>query len=228
MRHLALASLALMLLSGCTANYWPDYGQGGAAERYPLPQDAAEGEAIGLLAELNLVRDRREWLRQAGAEDCMPGHVVKAQHLENRIAREIDGGLLGDGRLNLIRQRENLQVLEGRLQFLIETGKCLPSVLASDQEIAAERRMEDASQVAFDRLRVGEIGSSIDGHIAQANVRYSKHLQRESQRINQGRVLPADLANVSDIVSTSEQIDVEADFPNSLLFSETEFDQENL
>lgn len=227
MKHLITACVALIVLSGCKSTYWPDYGQGGAAERYPLSNTAA-GEQGELLAQLSLVRDRREWLRQAGAEDCLPGHVVKAQHLENRIAREIDGGLFVDSRLNLIRQNENLLVLERRLQFMTEAGSCLPSALASDWEIAADRQIDRPSQVAFERLRVRETGSSIDGHIAQANTFYRDHLEGESQRINRGRVLRGDLPAVSDIVTTSEQIDIELGNPDMFMFSETEFEQENL
>lgn len=227
MRRLIFAVAAVLTLSGCKSTYWPDYGQGGAAERYPVSQDA-NGEQGQLQQELALVRDRREWLRQAGAEDCLPGHVVKAQHLENRIAREIDGGLLVDGRLNLMRQRQNLLVLERRLQSMTEAGTCLPSALATDWEIAADRQMEDPGEIAFERLRVQETGSSIDGHVAQANLHYRDHLRQESQRINHGRVLPADLADVSDIVTTSEQIDIDVNHSDLLMFSETEFDQEKL
>lgn len=226
MRHVWAASLALLVLSGCKASYWPEYGQGGAAERYPLHDESTE-RRVGLLQELALVRDRREWLRQAGAEDCLPGHVVKAQHLENRIAREIDGGLLSDSELSLMKQRGQLLVLERRLQFMTEAGTCLPSVLATDWELATERHMDDPSQIAFERQRVRETGSNIYGHIAQANGFYRDHLESESQRIHQGRTLPADLPAVSDIVTTSEQIDLETERRETFRFIEMEFDREN-
>lgn len=232
MKRLIAASLSLLLLGGCKATYWPEYGQGGAAERHPIAA-SAEGLRGELLGELSLVRDRREWLRQAGAEDCLPGQVVQAQHLENRIAREIDGGLLVDGQLNLQRQRDNLLVLERRLQFMTESGSCLPGALASDWDIAVDRGLDDPAQVAFERLRTRESGtivdgrdSSVTGHIAQANQPYREHLEGESRRINGGLVRPADMTDVSDIVTTSEQIDIHRGLPQMLVIGETEFKRE--
>jgi hypothetical protein len=125
-----LPGLTAVVAAGCT--YWPEHGTGGMAEQRPAPPPMLEsGEQdpawLALSRDLAHTRQRLDRLVAEGAEACLPAHVVEATLRENRIARELHGGLNADAGRNLAAQRGELVALEKRLQTVKRSGACSPA-----------------------------------------------------------------------------------------------------
>ncbi len=58
---------------------------------------------------------------------CLPAHVEKARLWENRIARELHGGLQKDAADNLKIQNQALAQLRCRLNIAKRSGACQPA-----------------------------------------------------------------------------------------------------
>ncbi|MEF1191615.1 OmpA family protein [Vibrio parahaemolyticus] len=90
---------------GCSSFDYPDHGQGGLAESYqdisienyqfsPVMPDEPLGPEHGLRFDWQLTKLHLDALIQEGARWCFPAAVVQALEKQNRIARELEGGLL--------------------------------------------------------------------------------------------------------------------------------------
>ena len=73
------------------------------------------------LAKLHL-----DALIQEGARWCFPAAVVQAIEKQNRIARELQGGLLLDAANDLVIQRKRLNELEVQLDYVTSQARCEP------------------------------------------------------------------------------------------------------
>lgn len=143
MRHLIIAGALLLLatLSGCTS--WPETGQGGMAEhnldqlvamqpRAQVKQDPDTLPASGLTLEYELASRHLDVLVLEGAELCFPATVVQAKQRQNRIARELQGGLGMDAANDLLIQRELLNRLERQLDYVRRHDVCRPAIAAGE------------------------------------------------------------------------------------------------
>lgn len=100
-----LAALTLLpVLAGCNSS-WPPRGQGGIAELRPSP---VEGEARTALASLACLRVQIDLYRASGHGNDANADLPESEMLADRTAREIHGGLLADGRIDLVRLRERV------------------------------------------------------------------------------------------------------------------------
>ncbi|MFA0520051.1 OmpA family protein, partial [Vibrio sp. 10N.222.55.E8] len=80
----------------------------------------------GLRFDWQLTKLHLDALIQEGARWCFPAAVVQAIEKQNRIARELQGGLLLDAANDLIIQRKRLNQLEVKLDFVTAQARCEP------------------------------------------------------------------------------------------------------
>ena len=127
-------SLSVLVL-GCTS--YPEHGTGGLAESYdpmnyqnadfsPVMPDEPLGPEHGLRFDWQLAKLHLDALIQEGARWCFPAAVVQAIEKQNRIARELQGGLLLDAANDLVIQRKRLNELELQLDYVTSQARCEP------------------------------------------------------------------------------------------------------
>ncbi|CAK1803316.1 OmpA family protein [Vibrio crassostreae] len=127
-------SLSVLVL-GCTS--YPEQGTGGLAESYdsinyqnsdfsPVMPDEPLGPEHGLRFDWQLAKLHLDALIQEGARWCFPAAVVQAIEKQNRIARELQGGLLLDAANDLVIQRKRLNELEFQLDYVTSQARCEP------------------------------------------------------------------------------------------------------
>ncbi|MEZ9599088.1 OmpA family protein [Vibrio sp. 10N.286.46.A8] len=128
-------SLSALVLGGCTS--YPEQGTGGLAESYdsinyqnsdfsPVMPDEPLGPEHGLRFDWQLAKLHLDALIQEGARWCFPAAVVQAIEKQNRIARELQGGLLLDAANDLVIQRKRLNELEVQLDYVTSQAHCEP------------------------------------------------------------------------------------------------------
>jgi hypothetical protein len=130
MNRAILTILLAGVAAGCT--YWPEHGAGGMAEKRPVSPPLLESgiqdpQWLEMDRHLANMRKRLDQLVAEGAEACLPAHVVEARLRENRIARELHGGLKADAGRNLAAQRGELVLLENRLRSVRRSAACSPN-----------------------------------------------------------------------------------------------------
>ncbi|CAK2039285.1 putative Outer membrane protein SypB [Vibrio crassostreae] len=127
-------SLSVLVL-GCTS--YPEQGTGGLAESYdsinyqnsdfsPVMPDEPLGPEHGLRFDWQLAKLHLDALIQEGARWCFPAAVVQAIEKQNRIARELQSGLLLDAANDLVIQRKRLNELEVQLDYVTSQARCEP------------------------------------------------------------------------------------------------------
>ncbi|MEZ8289093.1 OmpA family protein [Vibrio sp. 10N.237.312.B06] len=128
-------SLSALVLGGCTS--YPEQGTGGLAESYdsinyqnsdfsPVMPDEPLGPEHGLRFDWQLAKLHLDALIQESARWCFPAAVVQAIEKQNRIARELQGGLLLDAANDLVIQRKRLNELEVQLDYVTSQARCEP------------------------------------------------------------------------------------------------------
>lgn len=135
LKHYIALSLSALVLGGCTS--YPEQGTGGLAESYdsinyqnsdfsPVMPDEPLGPEHGLRFDWQLAKLHLDALIQEGARWCFPAAVVQAIEKQNRIARELQGGLLLDAANDLVIQRKRLNELEVQLDYVTSQARCEP------------------------------------------------------------------------------------------------------
>ncbi|KAB0482741.1 OmpA family protein [Vibrio chagasii] len=133
-KNYIVLSLSVLVL-GCTS--YPEHGTGGLAESYdsmkyqnsdfsPVMPDEPLGPEHGLRFDWQLAKLHLDALIQEGARWCFPAAVVQAIEKQNRIARELQGGLLLDAANDLVIQRKRLNELELQLDYVTSQARCEP------------------------------------------------------------------------------------------------------
>ncbi|HAS6907211.1 TPA: OmpA family protein [Vibrio parahaemolyticus] len=167
---------------GCSSFDYPDHGQGGLAESYqdisienyqfsPVMPDEPLGPEHGLRFDWQLTKLHLDALIQEGARWCFPAAVVQALEKQNRIARELEGGLLLDAANDLVIQRRRLNQLEQQLDYVLTQTTCTPpddiDALRNDLNIVADiyALLNVDNQFAIDSA---EINPKYMGHLAEA------------------------------------------------------------
>lgn len=116
----------LFAITGC-ANKAPK-GEGGLAEHnYSNYPNHPIGMEDALYFEQRLSQRHLDSLLLAGANICFPASVKTTKIRQARIARELQGGLKGDAANDLIIQRDQLDRLERRLNYVQMQDSCLPA-----------------------------------------------------------------------------------------------------
>lgn len=160
-------------VSGCTS--WPAEGKGGMAEHHQqmfnsIMPDQPLGPEHGLRFELDLGRRHLDVLILEGAELCFPATVVQARRRQDRITRELFGGLDFDAANDLIVQRKLLERLERQLDYVKQQGVCtLPITQGQKTPADLSQRIYDLlnvdNQFAFDSA---ELNPKYVGRLAEA------------------------------------------------------------
>lgn len=167
---------------GCSSFDYPDHGKGGLAENYqdisienyqfsPVMPDEPLGPEHGLRFDWQLTKLHLDALIQEGARWCFPAAVVQALEKQNRIARELEGGLLLDAANDLVIQRRRLNQLEQQLDYVLNQTTCTPpddiEALRNDLNVVAEiyALLNIDNQFAVDSA---EINPKYMGHLAEA------------------------------------------------------------
>ncbi|MFZ5838541.1 MAG: OmpA family protein, partial [Pseudomonadota bacterium] len=113
-KHIALA-VSMTAVVGCSS--YPEEGRGGLGENYiqsnftPVMPDEPLGPEHGLRFDWQLTKLQLDSLIREGARWCFPAAVVQALEKQNRIARELEGGLLLDAANDIVIQRKRLNEL---------------------------------------------------------------------------------------------------------------------
>ncbi|MGR5233058.1 OmpA family protein [Vibrio rotiferianus] len=167
---------------GCSSFGYPDNGTGGLAESYqdisienyqfsPVMPDEPLGPEHGLRFDWHLSKLHLDALIQEGARWCFPAAVVQALEKQNRIARELEGGLLLDAANDLVIQRRRLNQLEQQLDYVLTQTTCTPpediDALRQDLDVVANiyQLLNIDNQFAIDSA---EINPKYMGHLAEA------------------------------------------------------------
>ncbi len=133
--------------------------------------DEPLGPEHGLRFDWQLAKLHLNALIQEGARWCFPAAVLQAIEKQNRIARELQGGLLLDAANDLVIQRKRLNELELQLDYVTSQARCEPPKNES------QFRMQlSVIELLYDLLNVDnqfaknstEVNPKYMGHLAEA------------------------------------------------------------
>ncbi|MGF1755362.1 OmpA family protein [Vibrio makurazakiensis] len=186
---LHIAIVLSLLASGCAS--YPEHGTGGLAESYnsinyensdfsPVMPNEPLGPEHGLRFDWELAKLHLDSLVREGAKWCFPAAVVQAIEKQNRIARELQGGLLLDAANDLVIQRKRLNQLETQLDYVTSQTRCVPPKNESQFriELSIVEHLYDLlnvdNQFAYNSV---EINPKYMGHLAEASNILKQHSQ---------------------------------------------------
>jgi outer membrane protein OmpA-like peptidoglycan-associated protein len=98
----------------------------------PVMPDTPLGPEHGLRFDWQLTKLTLDMLIQEGAKWCFPAAVLQLTVRQNRIARELDGGLQLDAANDIVIQRKALNQLERQLNYVTSQSRCIPPEQQSD------------------------------------------------------------------------------------------------
>lgn len=166
-------TIAILMLASCSS--FPEHGQGGVAEAYhsalsPVMPDEPLGPEHGLRFEWELGARHLDVLVLEGAELCFPATVLQARRMQDRIVRELHGGLEFDAANDIIIQRATLERLEKQLDAVRRSGACVPHSAqgysnATDLAADVYTLLNVDNQFAFNSP---EVNPKYMGHLAEA------------------------------------------------------------
>ncbi|PCS22865.1 OmpA family protein [Candidatus Enterovibrio escicola] len=139
MKNILTLILYAILISGCS--FFPDHGEGGMAEyQYSSLSPVMPSEPLepkhGLRFEWKLAAHHLDILVLEGAERCFPAMVILAKRMQDRIVRELQGGLNLDAANDLIIQRTTLERLEKQLDAIQGSSVCISLEVVDYQSTA--------------------------------------------------------------------------------------------
>jgi len=166
----------LLILSGCTT--YPQHGNGGMAEDHigsdfsPVMPDTPLGPEHGMRFDWQLAKLHLDMLVQEGAKWCFPASVLQLSIRQNRIAREISGGLQIDAANDIIIQRKALNKLDQQLTYVTNKTECVPpegnnSTVESQIDVV-ETLVEQLNADNQFAHNSSEINPKYMGHLAEA------------------------------------------------------------
>lgn len=168
-----------MLTGGCT--HWTEFGQGGAAEDLPasvfIDPESEERQIVHeLRQDFDYNRQYLEVLILRGAQRCFPASVYSASFKENRVARELAGGLIDDAETSLLNLRLDLQQLEQKLEDVTNAESCWQQ---EAETMPASMSADEVGQPAYDEMRILALMNA-DNQFAlgsyQVNPKYEQNL----------------------------------------------------
>ncbi|EGA68951.1 outer membrane protein [Vibrio sinaloensis DSM 21326] len=199
LKHIALiASVASII--GCSS--YPEQGSGGLGENYiqsnftPVMPDEPLGPEHGLRFDWQLAKLHLDALIREGARWCFPAAVVQAIEKQNRIARELEGGLLLDAANDIVIQRKRLNELELQLDYVTSQARCVPPV----DEGAFHQRLAVIDQL-FNLLN---IDNQFAFNSAEINPKYMGHLAKAANILTEHPSLALSVTGHADSVGDIE------------------------
>lgn len=194
---LLLLALPFMLLitAGCTSH--PQHGSGGMAEHYlsesfsPVLPDEPLGPEHGLRFDWQLGKLHLDMLIQEGAKWCFPASVLQLTVRQQRIARELDGGLQLDAANDIVIQRKALNKLEKQLDAVTSQAECI----APGQEDGGSHRYVDVIETLINLLNSD---NQFAYNSAEVNPKYMGHLAEAAQILKQNPTLTLSVTGHAD------------------------------
>lgn len=175
-------ALSFVLSTGCSS--FPPYGQGGMAEHTlsadfsPVLPDEPLGPEHGLRFDWQIAKLHLDMLIQEGAKWCFPASVLQLSVRQQRIARELEGGLHLDAANDIAVQRKALTKLEQQLDYVTRQADCLPPSGSQDTTFAGM----DAVQSLIELLNAD---NQFAHNSAEINPKYMGHLAQAAQILKQ-------------------------------------------
>ena len=195
LRHIALA-VSIASVVGCSS--YPESGRGGIAENYiqssftPVMPDEPLGPEHGLRFDWQLTKLHLDSLIREGARWCFPAAVVQALEKQNRIARELEGGLMLDAANDIVIQRKRLNELELQLDYVTSQAKCVPPM----DENAFQQRL-----AIIDKLySLLNVDNQFAFNSTEVNPKYMGHLARAANLLEQHSSLSLAVTGHADSV----------------------------
>jgi len=197
---LMIALICTMTLTGgCTQ--WSEFGQGGAAEDFPasvfIDPESEDGQVMReLRQDFDYSRQYLDVLILRGAQRCFPASVYTASLKENRVARELGGGLIDDAEVSLLNLRLDLQQLEQKLDATTDADSCwvnnggsAPQAAQQGAETMVKVMPADETQPSsFDLIHLSALLNS-DNQFAhgsyQINPKYEENLVEACSKLQQ-------------------------------------------
>lgn len=140
------AITAIVLTTSC--QQWPKQSHGGFAEHHIFPNYPIEvlnnqrkmpsliTQEHALRLDSDIARERLDSLILLGAKDCFPASIYRLNLRQNRIERELQGGLPGDASANLLVQRKELTQLRHQVKIVNNQDTCrMNSVDISENQL---------------------------------------------------------------------------------------------
>ncbi|MGF1776450.1 OmpA family protein [Vibrio nomapromontoriensis] len=199
----ATVSAAILLLAACSS--YPEEGTGGVAEQYagsdfsPVMPDEPLGPEHGLRFDWKLAKLQLDSLIREGASWCFPAAVLQAQEKQNRIARELEGGLWIDAANDIVIQRKKLNDLELRLDYVRSQAACAPPMQGDD----FNNLMQVVQQI-YDLLNVDN-QFAVDS--TEINPKYMGHLAEAANILKRHTSIRLSVTGHADITGSSEHND---------------------
>ncbi|WCE31962.1 OmpA family protein [Vibrio sp. SCSIO 43137] len=196
--------ISTALLSGCGST--PKPGNGGLAENYlnadfsPVMPDEPLGPEHGLRFDWQLSKLHLEMLVKEGADRCFPASVIQSRERQNRIARELEGGLMLDAANDLIILRKQLTELENRLNYVTASVSCRVTSMPS----AAEHNKLEQVKEIYDLLNVD---NQFAHNSSEINPKYMGHLASAANMLKQSPTLTLSVTGHADATGTPEHND---------------------
>jgi outer membrane protein OmpA-like peptidoglycan-associated protein len=195
---------ALILLQGCSTPF-PENGTGGVAENYltedfsPTMPDEPLGPEHGLRFDWQLAKLHLQSLIQEGAKWCFPAAVVQALENQNRIARELAGGLQLDAANDLVIQRKRLNELEKQLNYVTIHTKCVPPTF--ENEINFKQHIATVEQL----YKMLNVDNQFAINSIEINPKYMRHLAEAASQLSILPKLTLSITGHADTSGTPEQ-----------------------
>ena len=177
---------ATTLTGGCTQ--WTEFGQGGAAEDLPasvfIDPESEDGQVMHeLRQDFDYSRQYLDVLILRGAQRCFPASVYSASLRENRVSRELAGGLIGDAETSLLNLRLDLQELEQKIDAITNAESCWQqdagATTQAAETMSASPVADEVIQPAYDETRILALLNA-DNQFAhssdQVNPKYEQNL----------------------------------------------------
>lgn len=199
LKYIALVATVASLI-GCSS--YPEQGRGGLGENYiqssftPVMPDEPLGPEHGLRFDWQLAKLHLDALIREGARWCFPAAVVQAIEKQNRIARELEGGLLLDAANDIVIQRKRLNELELQLDYVTSQARCVPPV----DEGAFHQRLAVIDQL-FNLLN---IDNQFAFNSAEINPKYMGHLAKAANILSEYPSLSLSVTGHADSVGDIE------------------------
>ena len=178
-----------LFLQACTT--WPQAGRGGFAEHtakplYPIeiatPADDVRPLNLqqGLRLDVAIAQQNLNTLRLQGADVCFPAQVATLTLAQNRIERELHGGLTQDAAVNLQRQHYGLALLRHQLAHVNPKITC--QIIATAPQVQATSSAPQGQQALKKQiLNLVNSDNQFAHNSAAINPKYAQRLSAASQ-----------------------------------------------
>ncbi|WP_054113310.1 OmpA family protein [Marinagarivorans algicola] len=149
--------------------------------------NATVSASQGLRIDTHLCRNTLDTLILQGAKMCFPAAVHNTQLRQNRIERELAGGLIYDASLNIQIQHFELDLLRQQVNTInpsghLNTARCIKPLLGADQMEAAAKKSKEKNQHL---LKLLNTDNQFATNSSALNPKYAARLAKASQLLNQ-------------------------------------------